>query len=355
MRKYFLVAAAALMMVGCSKEQSEFTSSDLKNDALPQGTVVGTVKYNAGAYKDANGVIFTDHFVPAAGQQVKIEVGNSSYVSGSTGKQVFLAKIDADGKFSYTLPLGLAATNVTVSVVPFYAEKKVIVAGDFVSIPDALYNNGVGPTVQLMTNKDVKTCDFDVTSDATVEERLAQTVAVSGKVLLQQWVKDPDDPSNFKIDNKPVEKKWNLTCEVTTYDKSGNIDQTYVKTGIQTNNEGVFSFHVNLPDNWLEMPYKPDLKVSTKPELINDFTGKYYDIDQSQWKSQTCQVLYPVAETTYYLTSDNELIPAKVGNLIVYPKLQEKGGIKGIGNNAVDYDGLTLLYRDGKLNSTWKW
>ena len=118
MRKYFLVAAAALMIVGCTKEQSEFNSNDLNNEALPHGTVVGTVKYDAGAYKDANGVIFEEHFVPAAGKQVKIEVGNGSYVSGSTGNQTFLADIDEEGKFSFTLPLGINATNVKVSVVP---------------------------------------------------------------------------------------------------------------------------------------------------------------------------------------------------------------------------------------------
>lgn len=355
MRKYFLVAAAALMMVGCSKEQSEFTSNDLKNDALPQGTVVGTVKYDAGAYKDANGVIFDEHFVPAAGQQVKIEIANKDYVKGATGNQVTLVQIGDDGKFSCTLPLGLAATDVNVSVIPFYAEKKVIVAGEFVSIPDALYNNGVGPTKKSMTNKDVKTFDFNVTSDATVEERMSQKVSVSGRVLLHQWIKDPDDATNFIKDNKAVDKKWTLTCEVTTYDENGDPDKKYTKTGIQTNNEGLFSFTVNLPDNWLDATFMPDLKISTKPELDNEFSGRYYDKDKSEWKSQTCQVLYPSVDVNYSLSSDNEIIPAKVGDLIIDPELQEKAGIKGIGNPDVDYDGMTQLYKDGSLNTQWDW
>ena len=221
MRKYFLVAAAALMIVGCTKEQSEFNSNDLNNEALPHGAVVGTVKYDAGAYKDANGVIFEEHFVPAAGKQVKIEVGNSSYVSGSTGNQTFLADIDEEGKFSFTLPLGINATNVKVSVVPFYAEKKVVSAGEIVSIPNALYNTGVGPTTQSMTNKDIKTYDFNVTSDATVAERMSKTVSVSGKVLLQQWVWNKD-ASKYDIKTQVDEKKWKLVCEIKTWDDSGN-------------------------------------------------------------------------------------------------------------------------------------
>ena len=353
MRKYFLVAVAALMLVGCDKEQSEFKSSDLKNDALPQGTVVGTVKYDAGAYKDANGVIFDEHFVPAAGQQVKIEIANKDYVNGAAGNQVTLVQIGDDGKYSYTLPLGLAATDVNVSVIPFYAEKKVVVAGQLVSIPDALYNNGVGPTKKSMTNKDVKTFDFNVTSDATIDEQLSQKVTVSGKVLLQQWVKDPDDASKFIIKNTAVEKRWNLSCEVTTYDENGDPDQKYTKTGIQTNTEGEFSFTVNLPDNWLEMTYMPDLKVSTKPELDDSFTGKYYDNDKGEWKSQTCQVLYPSVDTYYGLSADNEIIPAKVGTLVIQPELQEKEGIKGIGNDDIDKDGMTTLYSNGKLNAQW--
>lgn len=349
MRKYFLVAAAALMLVGCSKEQSEFKSSDLKNDALPQGTVVGTVKYDAGAYKDASGVIFNEHFVPAAGQQVKIEVGNADYVAGSAGNQTYLADIDQDGKFSYSLPLGLAATNVTVSVIPFYAEKKVVVAGQLITIPDALYNNNVGPTVKSMTNKDIKTYDFlTVTSDATVQEQMSQKVTVTGKVLLQNWYKDPDDATNYVIDTKVVDKKWNLTCEVTVYDNLGNPEQTYTKTGIQTNSEGVYSFTVNLPDNWLDMTVMPDLKVSTKPELDNDFTGRYKE--GTDWKTQTCQVLYPSVDDTYFLSADNEIIPAKMGDLVIMPELQEKEGIRGIGNTALD---APKSYNSGALNPQW--
>ena len=355
MRKYFLVAAAALMLVGCAKEQSEFTAKDLKNDALPQGTVVGTVKYDAGAYKDASGNIFEEHFIPAAGQQVKIEVSNGSYVTGSQGDQTYLAEIGEDGKFSYSLPLGLNATNVKVSVIPFYAEKKVLVAGEIKTIPDALYNNGVGPTTKSLTNKDVKTYDFNVTSDATIEETRSQKVTVSGRVLLQQWIKDPDDATKFIIDNKATEKKWNLTCDVNTFDDAGNIDEKYTKTGIQTNTEGEFSFTVNLPDNWMDMTYLPTLEVKTKAELDNEFTGRYWDDDKKEYKSQTCQVLYPVVSTLYFITLNNEIVPAKVGDIIIEPELQEKAGIKGIDNPDIDYDGLTHLYWGGSLNTTWDW
>ena len=352
MRKYFLVAAAALMLVGCSKEQSEFKSSDLKNDALPQGTVVGTVKYDAGAYKDANGVIFDEHLVPAAGQQVKIEVSNADYVAGSAGNQTYMAEIDQEGKFTYALPLGLNPTNVTVGVIPFYAEKKVVVAGQLVSIPDALYNQGVDQAPKSMTNKDVKTFDFTVTSNATIEEQMSQKVTVSGKVLLEMFAWDKD-LSVWYPDNKAAEKKWNLTCEVTTYDDNGDPDQKYTKTGIQTNVEGEFSFTVNLPDNWLDMTNMPTLKVSTKPELDDNFTGKYYDNDKGEWKSQTCQVLYPSVDTYYGLSADNEIIPAKVGTLVIEPELQEKEGIKGIGNDDIDKDGLSTLYSNGMLNPQW--
>lgn len=355
MRKYFLVAAAALMLVGCSKEQSEFSSKDLKNEALPQGTVVGTVKYDAGAYKDANGVIFEEHFIPAAGQQVKIEVSNSAYVSGSTGNQTLLADIDKDGKFSFTLPLGLAATNVKVSVVPFYAEKKVLSAGKIVSIPDALYNIGVGPIQQSLTNKDIKTYDFNVTSDATISEGLSQTVTVNGRVLVQQWVKDPNDATNYIVDYKAIEKKWDLTCEVTTLDNNGYSYMSYTKTGIKTNNEGEYSFTVNLPDNWMDMYNKPQLKVSTKAELDDSFTGRYYDHDKGEWKSQTCIVLYPAEQNSITITKNNEVVPVELGDMYIDPELQDKDGKKGIGNNSIDKDGYTTLYSKGKLNYTWAW
>lgn len=353
MRKFYLVAAAAVMMVGCAKEQSEFNSKDLQNKALPQGTVVGTVKYDAGAYKDANGVIFQEHFIPAAGQQVKIEVGNDSYVSNAKGDQTFVADIDQEGKFSYSLPLGLAATNVKVSVIPFYAEKKVVVAGALVSIPNALYNVGVGPTSKQLNNKDVKTYDFNVTSDATIEEQLSQKVTVTGRVLLQQWIKDPDDPSTFKIDNKAIEKRWNLTCKVTTFDKTGAVDQEYTKTAIQTNTEGAYSFVINLPDNWKDMTFKPTLTITTKAELDNEFSAKYYDNDKAEWKSQTCQVLYPSEDANYNITASNEIVPAKINEIIIQPELQEKGGVKGIGNLAIDKDGSKTLYSLGKLNTQW--
>jgi hypothetical protein len=354
MRKYFLVAAAALMLVGCTKEQSEFNSKDLENDVLPHGTVVGTVKYDAGAYKDANGVIFQEHFVPAAGQKVKIEVSNASYVTGSAGDQTFLADIDQDGKFSYTLPLGLNNTNVKVSVVPFYAEKKVVAAGEIVSIPDALYNTGVGPTTKQMTNKDIKTYDFNVTSDATVAERMSKTLSVSGKVLVQQWVWNKD-ASKYDIKTQVDEKKWKLVCEIKTWNDAGETYMNYTKTGIQTNNEGIYSFTVNLPDNWKSMTNKPQLKVTLQAELDTDFTGRYYDNEKGQWKSQTCTVLYPSISTSKFVSEDNELVPLKFNDLTVFPELQDKAGIKGIGNNNIDAPEGPVLYSQGALNYKWNW
>ncbi len=350
MRKYFLVAAATLMLVGCTKEQSEFTSSDLNNDALPKGTVVGTVKYDAGAYKDANGIVFEENFIPAAGKQVKIEVSNDSYISGSTGNQTFLAEINNEGKYSFTLPLGLAATNVKVSVVPFYAEKSVLLDGNIVSIPNALYNVGGDAITKSFTNKDVKTYDFKVTSDDVLKENLSKTVTVSGKILLQQWVKDG---SEFVIKNKASEKKWDVTCEVTTWDNNHDVYMKYTKTGIKTNVDGEYSFSVNLPDNWKDGIYMPQLKISTKAELDNAFTGKYYVIDDSEWKSQTCKVLYPSVNKSSSLTKNNEIVPLKLTDLVVSPELQDKEGVKGIGNPSVDKDGSKTLYNKGQLNSTW--
>lgn len=352
MRKYFLVAAAALMIVGCAKEQSEFNSNDLKNEALPQGTVVGTVKYDAGAYKDANNVTFQEHFVPAAGQQVKIEVGNASYVTGSAGNQTFLADIDKDGKFSYTLPLGLNATNVKVSVIPFYAEKKVLVDGEIVTIPEALYNNNVGPIQQQLTNKDIKTYDFNVTSDATVNESNSKKVTVTGRILLQQWVKDG---TVYVIKNEVDEKRWKITCDVKTWKDNGDTYENYTKTGIQTNAEGVYSFSINLPDNWKNMANNPQIKISTEPELDKNFTGRYYDIDKTTWKSQTCTVLYPSVDKTLFVTANNDIVPLNFGDMVIRPELQEKAGIKGIGNNDIDYDGMTHLYSNGALNYTWNY
>jgi len=354
MRKCFLIAAAAIMLVGCEKqEQSEFSSNDLKNEALPQGTVVGTVKYDAGAYKDSKGVIFEENFVPAKGQQVKIEVSNADYIAGSAGDQIFLADVDENGKFSYTLPLGLAATNVRVSVIPFYAEKKVYSAGAIVSIPDALYSNGVGPIVKALTNKDVKTYDFNVTSDATVTEKMSKSVTVNGRILVQQWVKNGGD---YDVKNVANENRWDITCKVSTWDDNGDPYMDYTKTGIKTNADGEFSFTINLPDNWKDMTFMPMLKISTTPVLDNSFVGRYYVIADTQWKSQTCSVLYPSVNKTLNVTVNNDVVPLNYGDIVIYPELQDKTGLKGIGNPAVDLDDMmTLLYNQGALNTTWYW
>lgn len=352
MKKYFLVAAAALMLVGCEKEQSEFTAKDLKNDALPQGTVVGTVKYDAGAYMDANGVIFEENFIAAAGQKVKIEVSNNDYVGGSAGNQTYIAEIGEDGKFSYNLPLGLNPTNVTVSVIPFYAEKKVVLSGKIVSISDALYNVGVTQAAQALTNKDIKTYDFNVTSNATLNETRSQKVTVTGRVLVLQWVKDPDDANNYIVDYAALEKKWNLSCEVTTYDDNSDPDEIYTKTGIQTNTEGEFSFTINLPDNWMSATKKPDLRVYTKAELDNEFTGRYYDNEKNKWFTQDCKVLYSSVEDTKAVTLDNEIVPVKFGDMTIDPELQDKEGIRGIGNMAIDKPASTLVYTGGSLDPT---
>ena len=126
-----------------------------------------------------------------------------------------------------------------------------------------------------------------VTSDATVEESNSKKVTVTGRILLQQWVKDG---TVYVIKNEVDEKRWKITCDVKTWKDNGDTYENYTKTGIQTNAEGVYSFSINLPDNWKNMANNPQIKISTEPELDKNFTGRYYDIDKTTWKSQTCTV-----------------------------------------------------------------
>lgn len=95
-KKFFLVALAALALIGCKDEQSEL----ILDNNVKQAVISGTLVY----LQDQAGAQTLE--VPVAGQRVYFEVDAAKY-GGATGTKLFYSdSTDANGAFSFKVPVG---------------------------------------------------------------------------------------------------------------------------------------------------------------------------------------------------------------------------------------------------------
>lgn len=119
-KKFCLLAAlAAVVLVGCKKEQSELDFGNIKDVA----TVTGRVTYSLGQDTLSNDYV-AEVIKPAMGRKVYIDVPKTAYQAGAQGNKIFEGVVDSTGYFSIEVPVksdGIA--GATLRYEEFTAER----------------------------------------------------------------------------------------------------------------------------------------------------------------------------------------------------------------------------------------
>lgn len=158
MLKLGLVALLAGIMTACTPAQSQLTTSSVKD----QATIIGYIKYNAGAAGNAGDFVY-NNYEPASGVEVEVRIPYSYFGDNAQGNYSVIAKTNDKGYYEVTVPVPAATIQVNVSTKPF--EKSMgFVVNDKIEKKNALYprtgNN------QYLTPGDKVQCNLNVNGAA---------------------------------------------------------------------------------------------------------------------------------------------------------------------------------------------
>lgn len=303
MKKIFFGSAmlAVLALVGCKKEQSQFTLDGLAGVA----TVQGKVTYDMGTVDNA-GVIVTSNVVAKEGATVLLSVNYSDYGStAGTGKKQYTATTDAEGKYVFQVPVGVTPiSSAKVEVLPFNGSKGEVIDGQVVSIENALFDqleylDSKTEEVSL-ENQKVEVRDIKVTSNSTLDKTKISEKAfvVKGKVESQSetW----NDKDNLGYGLKPTTAVVaNRTVKIIlSHTDAADYPQT-LSYSTQTDAEGAYSLSVKIFDAWEyeKVQVKVEVPAYYVAESANDdmkYKHLYY-LDDATDVSKT-QYLYGIFE-----------------------------------------------------------
>lgn len=155
-----MALASLFMFASCSQEQSQV------NEEVMCGsfTVKGTVKYLTG-FEVVKSALEQKDAIAKSGAQVLLSVDYSEYDANAQGVKQFFATTDANGKYSFEIPVGLKPLAATLEVIAFEGEYSDwdTEDGEYVIITKkAIYNANNGPIAIGIENGKLEVIDFEI-------------------------------------------------------------------------------------------------------------------------------------------------------------------------------------------------
>ncbi len=158
--KFMLPLTAALMLLGCAKEQSSLTISDIEGEA----TITGCLTYTTGqSYENGTSV---ENFAPASKVRVQVKVQNSDLdPSGNAdGYTVYETTTDNEGNYSVSIPALDQGVTAVVKAQSFTGKRTFVNGFDatnnvLISEKDVVYETG-NTTLNSVEPGDIKVCDI---------------------------------------------------------------------------------------------------------------------------------------------------------------------------------------------------
>ena len=241
MKKLFLiVAAVALMLVGC-KKQSELNFTD-----MGEATVLVNVVYNPGEH-DVNGVLITGE-VPVTDAVVLAKIQYSEYSDPAQGAKEIEAENKGEGNYEVKVPAGQKPVNVEIIVrdyaAPYYENKDYAVNAMWTADPIAVgglmkdYVKAVNVTMYKYEN---------IANDAMTKELTVEGIT---KAEIEKLVFiDDEDPSLAESNIAGLEIKYApMGCEFEMVLNNYYDDRTITYTFTSDAATGAFSQTVNLEE-----------------------------------------------------------------------------------------------------------
>lgn len=272
MKKIFFGSAmlAVLALVGCKKEQSQFTLDNIEQKA----TISGTVVYQS------NLVGQSTEEVALAGVRVVASVDFSEYSSNAEGVKQFEATTDSAGQFSIVIPTGAKEIPVQLHI-------------DVVKTTQSGKNIYLSEYKKSWTVKanEAKVEKIILAKDEALSECVAEGT-LKGKLIYDAGTVSKEDGT--KEEGKVAAAGVNVTAEVA-YENAGVSKKFVAKT--DANGEFTFSIPVE----------KDGCAVVVS---IEQFKGTYTEFKNNQWVS--VEALYSMSATVTASVKGGEITPVKL-------------------------------------------
>ncbi len=255
-----VVALAAMLFVGCAKEQSSFNVEDIPGKA----TIMGSYHYNAG--QDYAFGEYIQLIKPLANHTVYAQVHNSTLNSNGKGYTVYEAVTDANGNFTLTVPATLDGVKVDVYPKPFIG-KHGVVSGVEYGDP-VIENKDVVYTAPTKTYTALKSNDiefYDGLCRITSEREEADDYPYTWTFTVSVREASYERSYNSETGDYEVKKNW---APKNNIDVKAEVDGlTYYAA---TNSSGVAKFVIPAK----EASGSTSVKTTIKPYIFKSY--KYY-------------------------------------------------------------------------------
>lgn len=255
-----VVALAAMLFVGCAKEQSSFNVEDIPGKA----TIMGSYHYNAG--QDYSFGEYIQLIKPLANHTVYAQVYNSSIKDNSKGYTVYETVTDADGNFTLTVPATLDGVKVDVYPKPFIGKHGVVVGVEYGD--PVIENKDVVYTATTKTYLSMKSNDiefYDGLCNIKSERNDADDYPYAWTFTVSVREGSYEKSYNSETYDYEVKKYWASKSGIDVKAVVDNL--TYYAT---TNNNGVAKFVIPAK----EASGTTNVTASIKPYIYKSY--KYY-------------------------------------------------------------------------------
>ena len=324
MKKLFLiVAAVALMLVGC-KKQSELNFTD-----MGEATVLVNVVYNPGQH-DVNGVLIEGE-IPVTDAVVLAKIQYSEYSDPAQGAKEIEAENKGEGNYEVKVPAGQKPVNIEIIVrdyaAPYYENKDYAVNAMWTADPVGVgglmkdYVKAVNVTMYKYEN---------IANDAMTKELTVEGIT---KAQIEKLVfVDDEDPSLSESNIAGLEIKYApMGCEFEMVLNNYNDDRTITYTFTSDAATGAFNQTVKYYDAW----DVEDIYVEIYPKaFVGDFTHRYFLYNQveEEYRAVT-QTLHGYYENqggaTEYATIGSGLLTLNFGDIHLYFHAENEDIIRG--------------------------
>lgn len=259
--KFVVAFVMVAAIVGCAKEQSSFSVSDVKDEAK----ITGLITYDAGV--ELNGDEYQRLVKPAAKVDVVVSVDCSQYKAGATGVTTFETTTDAEGRYEITIPVTKSGIKASVRAYDFMAKHysvEGIEDGDpVIEGKDVVYTFAAKSLTGILPN-DVEICDgrytYNQSDELVVYDKLSEFQV---KAVVPKYSKVTDE-----YDNTSIKRRFEAASDVEI-----EIEVTYgtaekIKFAASTDSKGVAKFYIPTNDlNWA-----PKINVKATHYVVKDFT-----------------------------------------------------------------------------------
>jgi hypothetical protein len=328
------------------------------NQTVGTATLQGKLTYDAGAQKKADGTYEEKTHAYAANVNVIAAV---KYFKGDPSEVVkkFTAKTNANGEFSFAIPVETKGNDVELTIDQFKANKTVFENNAWVERPYYYTMAAAVPVAGLQANT-VKIQDIVANNaEAITEDKKVISFNVIGNIyqMSEEAQKDPEtkDLTGYAMGKDLT----NYTFTIRLDYKDGDYESSIIYEGNKPGKEdGSFKVPVKLYDGW--DVNKVTVKIYADRTIVltgdNGFTHRYwkaasdhtFDIDVKKYKTQSVPGIFKGGKDNVLKSigaSDKQLyFDLQVGDIIIPFEAEDPAkvlGRTGMGLTKTEYDALS--------------